>query len=47
MIVYRGSDVKYSWEDKRPMCDYVKEGNDTTGMEWVPCVSYVQYYFCG
>ncbi|XP_047500648.1 ADAM 17-like protease [Penaeus chinensis] len=36
MIVYRGSDVKYSWEDNHPslkghkMCDYVKEGNETT-----------------
>ncbi|KAK8738509.1 hypothetical protein OTU49_003911 [Cherax quadricarinatus] len=39
MIVYRGSDMKYSWEDKRPMCDYVKEGNETTESdsedEWV------------
>lgn len=31
MVVYRGSDVKYSWEDKKPMCDYIKEGNETTG----------------
>lgn len=31
MVVYRGSDVKYSWEDRKPMCDYVKEGNETTG----------------
>ncbi|XP_068218775.1 ADAM 17-like protease [Palaemon carinicauda] len=36
MIVYRGSDVKYSWEDQHPslkthkMCDYLKEGNATT-----------------
>ncbi|XP_064090415.1 ADAM 17-like protease isoform X1 [Macrobrachium nipponense] len=36
MIVYRGSDMKYSWEDQHPtlkgrkMCDYVKEGNETT-----------------
>ncbi|CAL4147225.1 unnamed protein product [Meganyctiphanes norvegica] len=35
MIVYRGSDVKHSWEDKHPslkghkMCDFVKEGNET------------------
>ncbi|XP_042862957.1 ADAM 17-like protease isoform X2 [Penaeus japonicus] len=46
MIVYRGSDVKYSWEDSHPslkghkMCDYVKEGNETTetddeGEEWI------------
>ncbi|ROT82229.1 ADAM 17-like protease [Penaeus vannamei] len=45
MIVYRGSDVKYSWEDNHPtlkghkMCDYVKEGNETTEMddeeEWI------------
>ena len=37
MIVYRGSDMKYSWDDQDPvyrgqrMCDYVKEGNETTG----------------
>ena len=37
MIVYRGSDVKHSWEDEKisrnehRMCDYVKEGNETTG----------------
>ncbi|XP_037796232.1 ADAM 17-like protease [Penaeus monodon] len=44
MIVYRGSDVKYSWEDNHPslkghrMCDYVKEGNETTDdedEEWI------------
>ncbi|CAL4212068.1 unnamed protein product [Meganyctiphanes norvegica] len=35
MIIYRGSDVKYSWEDKHPsfkgqkMCDFVKEGNES------------------
>ncbi|XP_050712973.1 ADAM 17-like protease isoform X2 [Eriocheir sinensis] len=33
MVVYRGSDVKYSWEDKKPMCDYIKEGNETTEAE--------------
>ena len=35
MIIYRGSDVKYSWEDNkisgRKMCDYVKEGNEANG----------------
>ncbi|XP_069997817.1 ADAM 17-like protease isoform X2 [Penaeus vannamei] len=45
MIVYRGSDVKYSWEDNHPslkghkLCDYVKEGNETEtddeGEEWI------------
>ncbi|XP_042889599.1 ADAM 17-like protease [Penaeus japonicus] len=45
MIVYRGSDVKYSWEDNHPslkghkMCDFVKEGNETTETddeeEWI------------
>ncbi|XP_076068053.1 ADAM 17-like protease [Oratosquilla oratoria] len=35
MIVYRGSDVKHSWEGYHNgkaarMCDYVKEGNETT-----------------
>ncbi|MCL4121393.1 UNVERIFIED_CONTAM: hypothetical protein GTU68_036745, partial [Idotea baltica] len=33
MIIYRGSDVKYSWQDTNPegrkMCDYIKEHNDT------------------
>ncbi|KAK7066718.1 Disintegrin and metalloproteinase domain-containing protein 17 [Halocaridina rubra] len=41
MIVYRGSDMKYSWEDQHPslkgqkVCDYVKEGNATTGMRGI------------
>jgi len=35
MIIYRGSDVKHSWEDKNPslkrhkICDFVKEGNES------------------